>query len=79
VPFADPEIFFEATGLYVDEKVSVIPDFAAYCGMARVFAYFMEREVSMHDTVILKIHQKPFSMPWKKQENRTQLKPALHN
>ncbi len=49
VPFADPEIFFGDTGLYVDEKVSVIPDFVANCGMARVFAYFMEREVSMDD------------------------------
>jgi glutamate dehydrogenase/leucine dehydrogenase len=52
VPFADPEIFFGATGLYVDEKVSVIPDFVANCGMARVFAYFMEREVSMEDHAI---------------------------
>lgn len=49
VPFADPEIFFGETGLYVDEKVSVIPDFVANCGMARVFAYFMEREVPMDD------------------------------
>lgn len=52
VPFADPEIFFGETGLYVDEKVSVIPDFVANCGMARVFAYFMEREVSMDDDAI---------------------------
>ncbi len=52
VPFADPEIFFGATGLYVDEKVSVIPDFVANCGMARVFAYFMEREVPMDDQSI---------------------------
>ncbi len=52
VPFADPEIFFGETGLYVDEKVSVIPDFVANCGMARVFAYFMEREVSMEDHAI---------------------------
>jgi glutamate dehydrogenase/leucine dehydrogenase len=49
VPFADPEIFFGATGLYADEKFSVIPDFIANCGMARVFAYFMENEVSMTD------------------------------
>lgn len=52
VPFSDPEIFFGSTGLYVDEKVSVIPDFVANCGMARVFAYFMEREVSMDDHAI---------------------------
>jgi glutamate dehydrogenase/leucine dehydrogenase len=49
VPFADPEIFFGPTGLYADEKVSIIPDFIANCGMARVFAYFMEKEVTMQD------------------------------
>lgn len=52
VPFADSEIFFGPTGLYVDERISVIPDFIANCGMARVFAYFMEREVSMDDESI---------------------------
>lgn len=52
VPFADPEIFFGATGLYADEKFSVIPDFIANCGMARVFAYFMENEVRMDDASI---------------------------
>jgi glutamate dehydrogenase/leucine dehydrogenase len=52
VPFADPEIFFGATGLYADEKISIIPDFIANCGMARVFAYFMEKEVSMTDAAI---------------------------
>lgn len=52
VPFADKEIFFGSTGLYADEKISVIPDFIANCGMARVFAYFMEREVPMEDEAI---------------------------
>ena len=52
VPFADPEIFFGPTGLYADEKFSVIPDFIANCGMARVFAYLMESEVSMEDEAI---------------------------
>ena len=52
VPFADPEIFFGPTGLYADEKLSVIPDFIANCGMARVFAYFMEKEVPMTDAAI---------------------------
>lgn len=52
VPFADPEIFFGSTGLHADQKISVIPDFIANCGMARVFAYFMEREVSMTDASI---------------------------
>jgi glutamate dehydrogenase/leucine dehydrogenase len=54
VPFADPEIFFGPTGLYADQKFSVIPDFIANCGMARVFAYFMESEVSMEDEAIFK-------------------------
>src|SRR5688572_13707203 len=52
VPFNDPEIFFGPTGLYADEKFSVIPDFIANCGMARVFAYFMENEVKMDDASI---------------------------
>jgi glutamate dehydrogenase/leucine dehydrogenase len=52
VPFADPEIFFGATGLYADQKFSVIPDFIANCGMARVFAFFMESEVRMEDAAI---------------------------
>jgi glutamate dehydrogenase/leucine dehydrogenase len=52
VPFADPEIFFGPTGLYADEKFSVLPDFIANCGMARVFAHFMEREVPMDDKSI---------------------------
>jgi glutamate dehydrogenase/leucine dehydrogenase len=52
VPFADPEIFFGPTGLYADENFSVIPDFIANCGMARVFAYFMENEVKMDDASI---------------------------
>ena len=52
VPFADPEIFFGPTGLYADQKFSVLPDFIANCGMARVFAYFMENEVNMVDEEI---------------------------
>jgi hypothetical protein len=32
--------------------VSLIPDFISNCGMARVFAYFMERRVSMEDAAI---------------------------
>ncbi|MFM7485990.1 MAG: Glu/Leu/Phe/Val dehydrogenase dimerization domain-containing protein [Cytophagales bacterium] len=52
VPFADPEIFFGPTGLYADEKISIVPDFIANCGMARVFAYFMQSEVPMDDAAI---------------------------
>jgi glutamate dehydrogenase/leucine dehydrogenase len=52
VPFADKEIFFGPIMEYSDEKISVIPDFIANCGMARVFAYFMERRVQMTDEAI---------------------------
>jgi hypothetical protein len=52
VPFSDPEIFFGPTGLDADEKISIIPDFIANCGMARVFAYFMESEAAMDDAAI---------------------------
>ena len=37
---------------HTDEKVSLIPDFISNCGMARVFAYFMERKVQMTDEAI---------------------------
>ena len=52
VPFADKEIFFGPIMEYADEKVSVVPDFIANCGMARVFAYFMESRVQMTDEAI---------------------------
>ena len=52
VPFADPEIFFGETGEYTDEKVSVLPDFIANCGMARVFAYLMQANIKMTDSAI---------------------------
>ncbi|MCH7397893.1 amino acid dehydrogenase [Belliella sp. DSM 107340] len=54
VPFSDPEIFFGPTGMWADEKVSVIPDFIANCGMARVFAYLMSDKVEMTDDGIFK-------------------------
>ncbi len=52
VPFADKEIFFGPIMEYTDGKVSLIPDFISNCGMARVFAYFMERKVQMTDEAI---------------------------
>ena len=52
VPFADKEIFFGSIMEFTDNKVSLIPDFISNCGMARVFAYFMERRVQMTDDAI---------------------------
>lgn len=52
VPFADKEIFFGPIMEATDKKVSLVPDFIANCGMARVFAYFMEKKVQMTDEAI---------------------------
>lgn len=52
VPFQDQEIFFGATMEFADRQVSVIPDFIANCGMARVFAYLMSSEVMVTDEAI---------------------------
>jgi glutamate dehydrogenase/leucine dehydrogenase len=52
VPFADKEIFFGSIMEQVDQKISLIPDFISNCGMARVFAYFMEKKVQMTDESI---------------------------
>jgi glutamate dehydrogenase/leucine dehydrogenase len=54
VPFADKEIFFGPIMEHTDKRVSLIPDFISNCGMARVFAYFMERKVQMTDEDIFK-------------------------
>ncbi|MBL7887423.1 MAG: amino acid dehydrogenase [Flavobacterium sp.] len=52
VPFADKEIFFGPIMEETDSKISLIPDFISNCGMARVFAYFMEKKVQMTDEAI---------------------------
>ncbi len=52
VPFADPEIFFGPIMAHTDKHLSIIPDFISNCGMARVFAYCMERDVEMSDEAI---------------------------
>jgi glutamate dehydrogenase/leucine dehydrogenase len=49
VPFIDDEVFFGPTARYTDSKVSVIPDFIANCGMARVFAYLMQPNQELTD------------------------------
>ncbi|MGB4776436.1 MAG: Glu/Leu/Phe/Val dehydrogenase dimerization domain-containing protein [Daejeonella sp.] len=52
VPFADQEIFFGPIMELADTNLSVIPDFISNCGMARVFAYLMERNIEMSDAAI---------------------------
>ena len=54
VPFADKEIFFGPIMEYTDKHISLLPDFISNCGIARVFAYFMESriELPMQDKAI---------------------------
>ena len=55
VPFADKEIFFGSIMEYADEHFSIIPDFIANCGMARVFAYLMsDGDIELTDEAIFK-------------------------
>ena len=52
VPFTDDKVFFGETAKWVDSQVSIIPDFIANCGMARVFAYLMEADATVTDEAI---------------------------
>ncbi len=54
VPFNDKAIFYGPTAEFTDSKVSLIPDFIANCGMARVFRYLMTDEVPITDVAIFK-------------------------
>lgn len=56
VPFNDTEIFYGPIAEYVDQSVSLIPDFIANCGMARTFAFLMdpENESALTDDAIFK-------------------------
>lgn len=52
VPFIDDEVFFGPTAKATDERMSLIPDFIANCGMARVFAYLMQPHAMLTDSAI---------------------------
>lgn len=52
VPFADTAIFYGPIAERVDGEVSVIPDFIANCGMARVFAHCMRPGADLTDKAI---------------------------
>lgn len=77
VPFADKEIFFGPIMEDTDKKVSLIPDFISNCGMARVFAYFMERKVKMSDEAIFndtsETIKKALEKTYNKNQNKTQI------
>lgn len=52
VPFTDDGIFFGPTAGFADQHLSLLPDFIANCGMARVFAYLMQPDAEMTDEAI---------------------------
>jgi len=51
-PFFDPEMFIGPIGLYADESFSLIPDFIANCGRARVCTNLMENDLPLSDEAI---------------------------
>lgn len=52
VPFNDKETFIGPILSEVDTKIAIIPDFIANCGMARVFAFLMETEDEITDSIL---------------------------
>ena len=77
VPFADKEIFFGPIMEHTDKRVSLIPDFISNCGMARVFAYFMERKVQMTDEAIFNDTSQIISKAIKNVYNRNKSKTEI--
>lgn len=77
VPFADQEIFYGPISEYADQKVSVIPDFIANCGMARVFAYFMQGKADMSDEAIFEDTSKVIKNALKRVHNENKRKTEL--
>ena len=66
VPFADKEIFFGPISESADQRVSVIPDFIANCGMARAFSYFMQDNCEIKDIAIFEAVSKTIKSALKK-------------
>ncbi|MCF8274749.1 MAG: amino acid dehydrogenase [Flavobacteriaceae bacterium] len=77
VPFADKEIFFGPIMEHTDYRVSLIPDFISNCGMARVFAYFMERKVQMTDEAIFNDTSNTIKKAIEKVYNKKQSKKGI--
>ncbi len=77
VPFKDKEIFFGPITEYVDNSISLLPDFIANCGMARTFAYLMQNESNgelTDDAIFTDISQTIFSSLQKTNEiNKTKV------
>ena len=77
VPFADKEIFFGPISKNADERISVLPDFIANCGMARVFAYLMQDNIEISDTAIFsdtsETIKKALTKSYNKNNNKTNI------
>ena len=52
VPFKGDDIFFGETADFADQRLALIPDFIANCGMARTFAYLMQDDIEISDQAI---------------------------
>lgn len=52
VPFRDEDIFFGDVAGMVDDRIALVPDFIANCGMARAFGYLMQPDAEMTDAAI---------------------------
>ena len=51
-PFADDDLFFGPIAQFTDTQCTLIPDFIANCGMARLFAYLMQKDAEISDEAI---------------------------
>ncbi len=52
IPFAEDDIFLGPIGIFVDNSVSLIPDFISNTGLSRVFAYLMNDKALLTDEAI---------------------------
>jgi len=52
VPFKDEDIFFGLAAQFADQNCSLIPDFIANAGMARTFAFLMQKDIEISDESI---------------------------
>ena len=77
VPFVDDDVFFGPTARYTDEKISIIPDFIANCGMARVFAYLMQKDVEVTDEAIFNDCSKTIQQALKRLKDKNNSKLLL--
>ena len=54
VPFDENKYIYGPICKELDQKLSLIPDFVANCGMARVFANLMSTSLEVEETTIFK-------------------------